>query len=64
MANKRKKTSAKETKPKKHARLTRIKTNANYLTVEDEQKQVAANHSTRVYNWKKIQKIKTKHQTM
>ena len=55
-----KKTNAKETKPTKPTRLIRIKTNANYLTVEDEQKQVAANHSTRVYNWKKDPKNKDK----
>ena len=50
----------KESKITKPAKKVRDKTNAKYLKLEDEQKELASNHSIRVYNWKKDPKNKDK----
>ena len=62
MAKKRKqsKDEQKETKITKPLKKTRDKINAQYLKLEDEQKELASNHYVRVYKWKKDPKNRDK----
>ena len=62
MAKKRKQSQdeQKETKITKPLKKTRDKINAQYLKLEDEQKELANNHYVRVYNWKKDPKNRDK----